>query len=318
MPKHVPSWLNEAARVLEDEGPLVLNRTDLKRLIAEHFEKMQLPDEIGADELVKALVTKGFLLKEKLLPLSRPKSNEESEYRTIEKYVQKKASVVDVALSIRPNSYISHASAAQHHGLVPAKSGDRIYVNKEQSTKPDFNSALTQESIDRAFANAPRTSNLVYGLKKAEIVLLGGKNTGNHGVIIAAGNLGRRVPVTSIERTLVDMTVRPIYSGGVSGVLAAFAKAGHTASIPRIIEALKALRYTYPYHQAVGFYLQRVGVPSAKLAPLRKFEISCNFYLANQMSTKRLDPTWRVYYPEEIDRGAVAATQETSKRVRKQ
>src|SRR5687767_4124502 len=99
------------------------------------------------------------------------------------------------------------------------------------------------------------------------------------------------------------MTVRPAYAGGVQTVFNAFLAARDTISVPRIVAALKALKYIYPYHQAVGFYLQRAGMPAAALAPLKKLPIDFNFYLANQMHVPTLDPDWRVFYPNKLEMG---------------
>lgn len=300
MPKPPPPWLERAARVLDEEAPYSFSGAELNRLLTEHQGKMRIPAGVGRADVIKALLSTGALKKESITPLSRPKSNDGAEYRVIERLIRKGASAVHVALSLRPNSYISHASAAQHHGLIPA-SVNRIYANKEQSPKPEGTGFLSQESIDRAFANAPRTSNLVYGFKNSEIIWLSGKNTGNHGVQTSDGKLGVGVAVTSIERTLVDMTVRPAYAGGVQTVLAAFQAARDTISMPSIVAALSALQYVYPYHQAVGFYLQRAGLPTAALASLKKFPIDFNFYLANLITAPVLDQDWHVFYPSDLD-----------------
>jgi len=177
-----------------------------------------------------------------------------------------------------------------------------VYVNREQSPKPEGGGSLSQEAIDRAFANAPRVSNYVYGFRKTEIILLNGKSTGNHGVISSDGKLGSGIQVTSLERTLVDMAVRPAYAGGSQMVLSAFLAARDRISAPDIVTALKALKHIYPYHQAVGFYLERAGLSAAAIAPLKNFRIDFDFYLANQLTERALDPNWRVFYPKELDR----------------
>jgi predicted transcriptional regulator of viral defense system len=301
MPKPPPPWLERAARVLDEDGQRAYSTAELHRVLVDNHAKMQLPESYGPREVAKALLSSGLLRLEEISPLSRPKGNDGSEYRVIERYILKDASAIHVALSLRPNSFLSHASAAQHLGLALA-SPERVYVNKEQSPKPEHAGSLSQEAIDRAFSNAPRTSNLIYGFKKTEIVLLAGKNTKNHGVASSSGKLGKKIPVTSLERTLVDMTVRPAYSGGVQVVLDAFLAARKMVSVPKIIAALKALDYTYPYHQAVGFYLQRSGLSAVDLASLKKLQVDFNFYLANQLSEPKLDRNWRVYYPADLYR----------------
>src|SRR5437870_5518218 len=78
---------------------------------------------------------------------------------------------------------------------------------------------LTQESIDRAFRNQQRISNLAYTYSDFQIVVIAGKNTGQLEVGQLDGPAGEKLAVTKLERTLIDSTVRPAYAGGVFHVL---------------------------------------------------------------------------------------------------
>jgi hypothetical protein len=60
---------------------------------------------------------------------------------------------------------------------------------------------------------------------------------------------------------------------------------------------LGKLRYIYPYHQCLGFYLQNAGHSSAALEPLRELGLHFDFYLEHGMTNSRFDRTWRVHYP---------------------
>ena len=51
--------------------------------------------------------------------------------------------------------------------------------DKEQSPKARQESSLTQETIDRAFKNAPRTTQYVYKHKEDSFFLVNGKHSGN-------------------------------------------------------------------------------------------------------------------------------------------
>jgi hypothetical protein len=110
-----------------------------------------------------------------------------------------------LALSIKRGAFCSHGSAMWIHGL----GGDehRIFVNSEQSEKPPNRGLLTQDAIDRAFRNEQRKSKLIYKYLGATVVVLSGKNSGRLEVEPAKAPSGENVEVTSLERTLVDITV---------------------------------------------------------------------------------------------------------------
>jgi hypothetical protein len=60
---------------------------------------------------------------------------------------------------------------------------------------------------------------------------------------------------------------------------------------------LSDLEYLYPYHQAVGFLLQRAGYKSEEIALLRKPGMEHDFFLAHGMTNPLFDREWRIYYP---------------------
>jgi predicted transcriptional regulator of viral defense system len=103
--------------------------------------------------------------------------------------------------------------------------------------------------------------------------------------------------VTSLERTLIDALVRPQYAGGIRNVLKCFEKAKDRLSIDQMTSLLAKMRYVYPYHQALGFVLQRAGVTEEILSPLKERKIRFRFYLDYAMNTPQFDPTWKLYYP---------------------
>jgi predicted transcriptional regulator of viral defense system len=77
------------------------------------------------------------------------------------------------------------------------------------------------------------------------------------------------IPVTNLERTLIDITVRPDYAGGVQNVLDAFRIARARLSVQTLISTLDQLSYLYPYAQAIGFLLQHAGYDDDCLKPFR-------------------------------------------------
>jgi predicted transcriptional regulator of viral defense system len=142
-----------------------------------------------------------------------------------------------------------------------------------------------------------RLSNDIFSYGNARLVLLQGKNTGR----IEVGTIDwnqERLPVTKLERTLIDIAVRPAYAGGVYQVLEAYRRAQPKVSAAILLATLKKLNYAYPYHQAIGFYMQRAGYALQQYERLRELGLSYDFYLAHDLRDLAYDPEWRLHYPK--------------------
>jgi predicted transcriptional regulator of viral defense system len=115
------------------------------------------------------------------------------------------------------------------------------------------------------------------------------------------GSNGVPLDVTGIERTLIDIAVRPVYAGGVFEVLRAYQLAASRVSVNRLAALLRKLDYVYPYHQAVGFYLDKAGVyGSEQLAMLREIPMEFDFHLVHEMAPDDTEYSekWRLFYPK--------------------
>ena len=163
---------------------------------------------------------------------------------------------------LRPNGYYSHLTSLYFHSLLDHEP-ENIYFNNEQSARPTFGN-LEQVRIDNAFKSPQRITKSKTIYKGKNYWLLNGKQTGNYGVIHLNTPEGFEVPVTDLERTLIDITVRPAYAGGVESVLKAYRLAQSKISIAKLVKTLHTLNYKYPYHQSVGFYIELAGNYEAK------------------------------------------------------
>ncbi len=219
--------------------------------------------------------------------------------RLTSRYTFKNATKYEIALSIRKNSYLSHYSALFIFGLTD-NVVKNVYTNLEQSRKPQSSkNNLLQENIDKAFNRPMRTTNNIALLPKYNVYLLNGKNLRDLEVIDYSFN-NVVLPVTSIERTLIDIAIRPNYSGGVNEVLKAFKMAKGKISVNRLVATLTKMKYIYPYHQIIGFYLEKTGYDKSLLKLIEKIEIKYKFYLTYQIKNKEFSKKWNLYYPKDL------------------
>jgi predicted transcriptional regulator of viral defense system len=214
------------------------------------------------------------------------------------RYVLPVATPFEVALSLRRGSYLSHASAIFLQGLTE-QLPQRIYVNREQSPKPESDSEITQEALTKAFVRNPqREAHYILTGPGYEVVLLSGKQTGHLEVGTLPGPQGEPLEVTKLERTLIDATVRPLYAGGVYQVLEAYRAAKARVSIGVLLATLKKLAYRYPYHQAIGFYMERAGYEEPLLERVAQLGMELDFYLAHGLRRSAYSERWRLFIPE--------------------
>lgn len=277
--------------------------SDLRDIIAGAPSRIFLPNQLKSlidrfqrlreasvreprDKVKKQLIRQGFVRSIIL----------RSSYGDMRRFVLGKVSPYQLALSIAPNAYLSHGTAASLHGLV-TRAMNPIYVNKEQSPKHVTGQDLNQGAIDRAFARPQRVSNYELRYSVWRFVLLSGKQTGRLGIVRLPSGQGESVEVTGLERTLVDIVVRPVYAGGVFQVLTAFKRAGNRVRLNTLIDTLDSLEYVYPYHQAVGFYMEKANYPPTWLNKFQSMGLDYNFYLAHGMEQTAFDSRWRIFYP---------------------
>ncbi|RYZ40208.1 MAG: hypothetical protein EOO71_17050 [Myxococcaceae bacterium] len=258
-------------------------------MLKRHREAWQLPVSVGLSGFIK------FLTDSKQLSVVRLSSDTGE---VVTRYVWERASPYAVALSLRPSAYLSHGTAAQLHGLTEQFS-KVIYVNKEQSPKPAPKGGLTQEAIDRAFKGRQRASTYIFHFDIYRAVLLSGKSTGALGVEDIPTPEGEFLPATGLERTLIDLTVRPNYAGGVEEVLGCFRRAREQerVDVEVLLQTLAQLNYVYPYHQALGFYMERAGFGEEALEPLKALGLHHDFYLAYGLKGLVYAPSWRLHHP---------------------
>lgn len=57
-----------------------------------------------------------------------------------------------------------------------------------------------------------------------------------------------------------------------------------------------------PYHQVIGFYLERAGYSASDLDHFRRKPLDIDFYLDYQITDPVYSRDWRLYYPRDLHR----------------
>lgn len=266
---------------------------ELAVLIKKNRKEWKLPSYLTASKSLNKLLEKEIIKPTTLVSL-----NGET---TVTRFYIRESSNYELFLSLKPESYLSHSTAIFLHGLndqIP----NTVYVNKEQSKKDSITKvvALSQKDIDNVFSKKQRISQNGFLYKGAKTVLLNGQHTNLLGVIEIKDSLGVPLKITNLERTLIDIAVRPAYSGGVYQVLEAYKGALESANIKLLVSMLKKLKYRYPYHQSIGFYLTKAGYPKTATNMLKKIDFKHDFYLDYSIpeKNKAYDKNWQLFYPK--------------------
>jgi predicted transcriptional regulator of viral defense system len=282
---------------LDVSSKRVYSPMDLNILIAQLHAEHPFPRSTSERKFQQLLIDTG-ILKEIALGATYPLE--------AKRYHRDSFSPYELALSIKPGSYLSHGTAAYFHTLTECEP-KTIYVNKEQSLK-NSKGTLTQAGIERAFSNKQRHSGFIITHNHTTITLLSGKHSDRLGVIKMTGNHGEQLELTDIERTLIDIAVRPAYAGGSKAVAETYRRALQKTSVTRLTKMLADLRYVYPYHQAIGFYLQNAGHALPSLQALRQLGSNFDFYLEHGAKSSWFDPYWRIHCPDDLPQPSFIAT----------
>lgn len=275
-------------KLFDASSQKVFELSDIRKIMAENRGFWRLAMNMSCSRFIDYLIKNAKLRKE-IFGFS---------YRPIVRYTWGEVPFYELLLALKPKSYFTHYTAMYFHELTE-QIPKTIYVNVEQEPKPRSKSELAQDRIDFAFKRATRISKNVTKKGDYTIRLLNGMHTGNAGVIESVGHAGEKIQLADVERTLIDIAVRPEYSGGPYEVLKAYRLAKEKVSVNRLSALLKQINYVYPYQQVIGFYLDRAGVYKESLVQLlRKTEIKYDFYLMHKMGDLDYSKKWRLYFPK--------------------
>lgn len=279
-------------KAIDSRRRAIFTKNDLQEIVLEN-----LPD-VGANQ--RTLI-KGQLLE---YLWKRGKLKEvvfEFPSRKETRYLFGNITNFELAQSLKPNAYLVHRAAMFLNNLC-TDDPETIYINVEQSQQHKRNTnSLTQAGIDQAFKNKVRVSNEIAEANGIKVCITHGQKTDHLGVETKKGSIGEALRVTGIERTLIDITVRPIYAGGPTEVLKAYKKAANIVSVNKLTKILAKMNFVYPFHQAIGFYLYASGAYSqTDIDTFANIERDFDFYLDYRMKNPKYSKLWKIFYPEDL------------------
>jgi hypothetical protein len=271
-----------------------LNRSEISSILNSQRDVWNLGSNINVAKFTQFLIDQGRLRK---FEFAFPKP-----YKKETRYTWGNATLHEVCLSLKLKGYFSHYTALSLHNLTE-QLPKTLYLNVEQANSSISSGTLTQASIDSAMRRAPRMTKQIAQVGDYRVAILQGKNTGDLGVITKNLTLDpksgpAKLRFTDLERTIIDITVRPQYAGGVAEVLKAYSLARPRLSVARLTNLLRQLDFTYPYHQAIGFYLTRAGYAHKAVSPLREFPMKFDFQLAHGIKSTDYVAEWRLRVPQ--------------------
>jgi hypothetical protein len=159
---------NDILALVSKNPQKIYSKVQLAKILLQNRQSWHLAERTNVSDFISFQTKHG--------DLRTSKFRSETYRKEITRYSWGKASLLELAISIKPHAYLCHATAVKLHGL--AKPNPKaIYLKVVQSSKPPGDGSLTQEGINRAFAAKQRQSNLIYMCNGSSVTMISGKNT---------------------------------------------------------------------------------------------------------------------------------------------
>lgn len=279
------------------QGPAILRPSDLAKVFDQNRSFWRLAQNTTLREFSSFMEEKSDLRR---ITLPFPQ-------QAVSGYTWGDVPLWETLLGLVKDSYYSHYTAVRIHGLTE-QLPKTVYLSHEkhrgESSRREAPPLYPQEKIDEAFQKPPRMSSNQAELEEEGVRVMLLETAYHEGLGISTGevNFGGERPLrlryTSLERTMIDIVVRPFYAGGVFEVAKAFENAKGQLSVNAMRAMLKQLRFGYPYHQAIGYYLERAGYRSSQVELFRREPMERDFYLTHAMGRTTYTSRWRLHVPE--------------------
>src|SRR5690606_29759860 len=215
--------LNKVVSLFNNNGSRIFTIDQLKNFVYH----AQIDLRISTDSIwrcINKLEEMGKFHKEEIPFVNDSRKVVKSYYR----YIYGEPDKFQLIASLAKNSYYSHQTALYFLRIIK-KESDVTYLSHEQTPKKDFKQNMKQENIDAAFEQSVRKPATTGIYLSKQIMLHNGKFTNHLGVVPHSSI--QNIYHTDLERTLLDITVRPNYAGGVKAVLHIYKKVKDRKSV---------------------------------------------------------------------------------------
>lgn len=207
----------------------------------------------------------------------------------------------EIARGMFPKGYFCNLSAVYYQSLtnqVPKT----VYVCTESNAKKKrTNDELNDSKLRQAFLKPSRHTKFRFEFREFDIVVtekMAGTGSGVVSSETAAGLLPSSARIAGVERALIDAVVCPQYNGGVSSIPDYFKHAHGKIDVRKLIGIYRELDFIYPYFQAIGFFMERTGMPELANAVRAEFTPQNKFYIDHSAKASwKYDDRWMIYYP---------------------
>lgn len=272
----------EIANFFDKSGLRVFTKQDLANVLSSNAAEWNLPIKYDNKTFRQDLVSfLGF----KSLIIDR-----------YEVFSYKKPEYLDVFQKLKKSSFFSHYTALRLHGLTEQTPYQVFVSTARKNTLSE--DTISQEAIDEAFKKIKdKTSEpIVFDKYKIFIKTVVCNDLDIETLQINSEDYSFFVKLTNIEKTLIDAAINPEYCGGPAEVLKAFSRSKDKVSVVKIKSILKRIGYKYPYHQLIGFYMERAEFDDKKIKIIEDIPMNNDFYL-NHGKNEMYSSRWKLHYP---------------------
>jgi len=267
------------------------NIKELRSIFINMKQEWDLAYHTKSKEWLQALMENG-ILKEQSVDFPN------KSYRL---YAKIDSSVYEKVSHLSPSSYISHYTAMFLHGLTEQVPRD-IYINFPQK-KHGGRVYLNQEQIQESYLKPFKRSQKIAVFEDMWLIALNGKDSDIKPCYLMEHDYFGRIRIASLEKTMIDIAVRPEYSGGVDEVLKAYKSAAGDVSISRLRALLESHSFAYPYHQPIGWYMSKSGLyKDSSIRLIKSMGTGLRFFLrkGQDLEDSYLDEEWNLFVPKGI------------------